>query len=97
MPHIAAAEFPDGLRAECPICRKLVYVNPSEPFGDAPCPNCGTLLFVAAAHRQVRIHAATTVSDYVRQRLQSVDLEAMDSLDLAELVMELEDSEPDPS
>lgn len=94
MPHIAAAEFPDGIRAECPICRKQVYVDPAEPLGDAPCPNCGTLLFIAAAHRQVRIHAATTVNDYVRQRLRSVDLEAMDSLDLAELVMELEDSDP---
>lgn len=30
----------------CVVCGRFIRVDPSRPTGDAPCPNCGTLLWL---------------------------------------------------
>jgi hypothetical protein len=36
---------PEGEPNECPVCGHKVRLEPSRPPGDAPCPQCGTLLW----------------------------------------------------
>jgi mannitol/fructose-specific phosphotransferase system IIA component (Ntr-type) len=36
---------PEGQPNECPICGNAVVIEPSSPAGEAPCPNCGCLLW----------------------------------------------------
>jgi hypothetical protein len=40
-----SSRTPEGLPNQCPVCRNEVRIGPSQPFGDAPCPHCGTLLW----------------------------------------------------
>jgi hypothetical protein len=40
-----ASRTPEGELNQCPICGKEVRLEPSRPPGDAPCPNCGHLLW----------------------------------------------------
>jgi hypothetical protein len=36
---------PEGEPNRCPICGAQLQLEPSTPPGDAPCPQCGTLLW----------------------------------------------------
>ena len=40
-----SSRTPDGESNRCPICGNDVRISPSQPAGDAPCPNCGNLLW----------------------------------------------------
>ena len=40
-----SSRAPEGIPNYCPTCGKPVRVEPSRPPGDAPCPNCGHLLW----------------------------------------------------
>ena len=41
-----SSRTPEGFRGHCPICQNDVTIEPSEtPVRDAPCPNCGHLLW----------------------------------------------------
>src|SRR5258708_1975710 len=40
-----SSRTPEGSPSRCPICDSAVAIEPSFPFADAPCPNCGTLLW----------------------------------------------------
>jgi len=40
-----SSRTPEGESNQCPICGKEVRIEPSRPPGDAPCPNCGHLLW----------------------------------------------------
>jgi len=42
-----SSRTPEGLPERCPVCGKSIRVEPSLPPGDAPCPNCGSLLWFA--------------------------------------------------
>jgi hypothetical protein len=42
-----SSRTPEGEPNRCPICGKAVLIDPSRPPGDAPCPNCGHLLWFA--------------------------------------------------
>jgi acyl carrier protein len=93
------------------LCGNQVAIEPSLFFGDAPCPNCGTLLWFLRASSEMRFfeHAAAdslrsrvirlvaeqlgiTQADLVQDPTQLQSLDA-DSLDLVELVMQLEEEE----
>jgi acyl carrier protein len=50
---VVSSRTPEGCPNYCPVCRKAICVEPSEPFGDATCPNCGTLLWFVAASSSV--------------------------------------------
>jgi serine/threonine protein kinase len=40
-----SSRTPEGLPNRCPVCGSEVRVAPSNPAGDAPCPQCGHLLW----------------------------------------------------
>jgi hypothetical protein len=42
-----SSRTPEGQPNRCPLCGKEVYLEPSVPPGDAPCPHCGHLLWFA--------------------------------------------------
>ncbi len=42
-----ASRTPEGRYGRCPVCREFVCVEFSNPGGDAPCPCCGQLLWLA--------------------------------------------------
>ena len=42
-----SSRTPEGTPNRCPVCNAEVRVEPSTPPGDAPCPNCGHLLWFA--------------------------------------------------
>jgi acyl carrier protein len=98
-----ASRTPEGSPIDCPVCGQAVCVELSPPLGDAPCPACGTLLWFVVTDQQTRLIDPT--SDLVSQLLVDrfgITLDMLrtrrmkdlpiDSLDLVELVMELEDA-----
>jgi serine/threonine protein kinase len=42
---IISSRTPEGLPNRCPVCGTNVRIEPSNPAGDAPCPQCGHLLW----------------------------------------------------
>lgn len=82
-----SSRTPEGLPNRCPICGRRVILEPSDPTGDAPCPDCGHLLWWFQQRSGGESGAARQVS------LDSsfVDDLGSDSLDLVEWVMELEE------
>jgi mannitol/fructose-specific phosphotransferase system IIA component (Ntr-type) len=40
-----SSRTPEGDPNQCPVCGKDVYIEPTTPPGDAPCPHCGHLLW----------------------------------------------------
>jgi hypothetical protein len=98
-----SSRTPEGTPNRCPVCGNAVRIESSQPFGDAPCPACGTLLwFVSggdgsrlffdpgAAGLVERVAGRLGVSpDAVRSR--RLDDLGLDSLDVVELAMELEE------
>ncbi|MDB5348752.1 MAG: phosphopantetheine-binding protein [Schlesneria sp.] len=98
-----ASRTPEGSPQDCPICGQAVCVEPSLPFGDAPCPACGTLLWFVVTDQETRWLNPTsdTLSQLLLDRFgitldmlrtRSIKNLPIDSLDLVELVMELEDA-----
>ncbi len=86
----------EGTPSRCPLCEATTKIEFSEPAGDATCPNCGCLLWLAAdvlTTLQNKIEAATGVAadkPSPLSPLKDLDL-GSDSLDIIELVMELEE------
>ena len=70
---------PEGLPHRCPVCGKIAALEPSYPEGDSICPACGHLLW------WFRDRYGESV------QLSSAFRDEMDSLDIVELVMELEE------
>ncbi len=104
-----SSRTPEGVPNECPVCRSHVCIEPSQPAGDAPCPQCGTLLWFVRTGGGLRFHESREIEpirerviDIIctnlgvnRERVTDVtsfqeDL-GLDSLDVVELVMELEE------
>jgi anti-anti-sigma factor len=42
---VISSRTPEGLPNRCPLCGAVNAIEPSNPPGDAPCPNCGHLLW----------------------------------------------------
>lgn len=85
-----ASRTPEGFPARCPLCGAATNLEFSEPSGDAPCPNCGHLLWFSAEmleviQRQMGDAAGRITADSTFAEL------GVDSLDSVELVMELEE------
>lgn len=104
-----SSRTPEGSPNHCPVCGSDVRIEPSAPFGDAPCPNCGTLLWFVALPEETRLFEHVT-SRAIQERVIEIVAERLgvpkepvaesanifeevgaDSLDVAELVMELEE------
>jgi acyl carrier protein len=74
-----SSRTPEGLPHRCPICGKLAALEPSYPDGDSICPACGHLLWWFRDRYGGTVQLDTSFGD------------VMDSLDLLEVVMELEE------
>ncbi len=109
MPGVISSRTPEGNDNHCPLCGADVRIEPSLPSGDAPCPNCGSLLWFYAGSESARLYERSAIES-LRDRLRAiiarqlgVDIERVteasrlvhdlgaDSLDLVELVMELDE------
>lgn len=104
-----SSRTPEGTPNHCAICNKAICIEPSLPFGDAPCPNCGSLLWFVIDGRDLRFfrHEESSVlrERVIRAMAQVLQVDenivredpaiwkkmGADSLDLVELVMELEE------
>ncbi len=102
MPSPIASRTPEGEPNCCPVCRSEIAIEPSIPPGDAPCPRCGHLLWflprggvipvldtgAIASENRRRANAFLDQSSWAGSISQQL---GADSLDLMELVMELEE------
>jgi hypothetical protein len=96
-----SSRTPEGAPNRCPICRSAIRIEPSRPFGDAPCPNCGCLLWFVAGKSETRFYNSADERlinllakrfnvdpDLIRaDRWNELDI---DSLDVVEMIMEFE-------
>ena len=57
-----SSRTPEGLPNRCPVCGVDLIIDPSIPPGDAPCPNCGSLLWFKADQQQIRDPLAAELS-----------------------------------
>src|SRR5436309_2623447 len=104
MPADVSSRTPEGEPQLCPVCDTLICVEPSTPSGDGPCPACGVLLWFLRTSDGVRLYESNRIAK-VRERVAEVlarlfrvskeepafhEEIGADSLDMVELVMELE-------
>jgi hypothetical protein len=47
-----SSRTPGGPPARCPVCGALCRSDPSQPSEDVPCPECGSLLWLAPEAQQ---------------------------------------------
>ena len=92
---IISSRTPEGLPNRCSLCGKTVCVEPSDPTLDGPCPHCGQLLWWSDfSLRSVRDHLCEKLG-VNRGRITAdasfIDDLGMDSLDIAEFVMDIEE------
>jgi acyl carrier protein len=85
-----SSRTPEGSPIRCPHCGWDTDLEFSDPAGDAPCPNCGRLLWLASKVDRIFRGLASTPAERMSRQQFLAELEA-DSLDVVELVMELED------
>jgi acyl carrier protein len=92
---IISSRTPEGLPSRCTLCGAENNIEFSDPGDDAPCPNCGQLLWRSAqnlARLQAllaeRLHAVTAT---IGPHTGFVEDLGADSLETVELVMELEE------
>jgi acyl carrier protein len=53
--NIISSRTPEGRSGHCPVCRSEDVIEPSLFFGDATCPNCGSLLWFLSSSTGVRV------------------------------------------
>jgi len=81
------------------MCGADVALPSSDPLGDAPCPNCGTLLWplpsgvgaCALPADEIPPEKRQQLRDLIARYAEAADSGELDSLDRAELAIELED------
>lgn len=83
-----SSRTPEGSPHECPICHKRALLEPCFPGGDSVCPNCGHLLWLFRNH--VSKARGVPIEQINFENLLSDDI-GVDSLDLVELLMEIEE------
>ncbi|MGC3970830.1 MAG: acyl carrier protein [Pirellulales bacterium] len=82
-----SSRTPEGEPYRCPICDDVSNVEPSFPGGDACCPRCGHLLWW---FRDRLSQSSGVAAEYILPHMSLAELGA-DSLDVVELVMEIEE------
>ena len=89
-----ASRTPEGFPSECPLCGAEVNLEYSEPGRDAPCPQCGCLLWLsthALGRLEQWLSETEEVPDLANLANWPLEKVASDSLELVEIVMELEE------
>ena len=89
-----SSRTPEGMPSECPLCGASTNIEFSDPGQDAPCPNCGHLLWASnqLIHDVAQRYADAlgTAPGAINANTSFSDLGA-DSLDTVEIVMDLEE------
>lgn len=101
-----ASRTPEGQSNRCPVCQANVRIEPSVPYGDAPYPQCGHLLWFVRTPSSLLVRDAHSISEGKRELFRKLshwlgvpdseshhlqsDLVA-DSIDIVELVIDFED------
>ena len=89
-----SSRTPEGMPSECPLCGAKANIEFSDPAQDAPCPNCGHLLWASAqlvqSVTQRYADLLGTAPGAINAETRFSDLGA-DSLDTVEIIMELEE------
>ena len=89
-----SSRTPEGTPSECPLCGASNNIEFSDPGQDAPCPNCGYLLW---ASNQLIDDVTKMYADALGTKPRAINANTrfsdfgMDSLDTVEMVMELEE------
>ena len=109
MANTISSRTPEGTPNRCPLCGAAICVEPTQPPGDAPCPNCGTLLWFTKTPDGLLFFNDETVRPILEKLVQiicdnlGVNKETVrlaqsftedlgtDSLDMVEMMMELEE------
>ena len=108
-----SSRTPEGSPGRCPFCDREVNLESSLPFGDAPCPHCGSLIRFVNVEGNLRLLDKASEESLRRKLKQYLgaqlgvdesklgdEIEALqklqlDSLDMVELIMELEEVDDD--
>lgn len=89
-----SSRTPEGLPGNCPLCGASTNIEYSRPGEDAPCPNCGCLLWLSGQllHTVIKVYedALGTTPGRITANTRLADL-APDSLDAVEILMALEE------
>lgn len=73
---VTSSRTPEGQPDRCPVCGHQAALLPSEPIADAPCPNCGTLIWPIAASESSYMLATDALSAAERRKLRHLLLRA---------------------
>jgi len=89
-----SSRTPEGMPSECPLCGAKTYLEYSDPAGDAPCPNCGCLIWASDQLARSVIQRYSEIlrlsPGLITANTRFDDL-GWDSLDTVEMVMALEE------
>ena len=89
-----SSRTPEGFPSRCPLCGATTDLEFSDVARDAPCPNCGHLLWKSAQllEKLQRVLSETlSLPDQEIGPQTSLDDLRGDSIDVVELVMRFED------
>lgn len=70
---VISSRTPEGQPNRCPVCGRAVCIEPSLPLadgracGDAPCPNCGSLLWFVSGDAESRLYQASELESLAKQ------------------------------
>src|SRR5947209_7400529 len=107
MPMTTSARTSEGDALPCPLCQKEIRFESAQPAGEVPCPHCGKpLWFIPAQKRCLNYREVSPLLEKIipiisdklgvnKEQIKSTstflgDLGA-DSLDVVELIMDLEE------
>src|SRR5258706_15716900 len=83
-----SSRSPEGIPHRCPVCGRVAAVEPSYPGGDSCCPSCGQLLWRFRDHFS---RYAGVAPERITLSSSLIESSGADSLDVVELIMELEE------
>lgn len=83
-----SSRTPEGTPHRCPICGEVANLEPSYPGGDSVCPACGHLLW---QFRDKVFEINGIDKDLIKFETSLREGLGVDSLDLVELIMEIEE------
>jgi acyl carrier protein len=83
-----SSRTPEGLPHHCPICGQESALEPSFPGGDSTCPTCGHLLWWFRDRLALWADLLPESIDFDSSTMSDLGI---DSLELVELIMELEE------
>jgi acyl carrier protein len=73
---VISSRTPEGEPNSCPVCHATINIEPSQPSGDAPCPNCGHLLWFNTTSAGIRLYDAKAIAP-IRDKIIEVIHSAM--------------------